>query len=201
MSTSTCDSLPGTSTPMAICGIAVRLPGGISNDAQLWDFLLAKRDARSQVPGSRYNISGYHSDSGKHGTSKSKYGYFLDESVDLGTLDTSFFSFTKLELEYIDPCQRQLLEVVRECFESAGEVDYRGKDIGCFVGSFGDDWTENLTHDEQTSAKYPLMVGGDFATPNRVSYEYNLHGPSVSIRTACSSSLVALHSACLSIQN
>ncbi|KAJ9325440.1 hypothetical protein DTO027B5_5001 [Paecilomyces variotii] len=201
MSTSTCDSLPGTSTPMAICGIAVRLPGGISNDAQLWDFLLAKRDARSQVPGSRYNISGYHSDSGKHGTSKSKYGYFLDESVDLGTLDTSFFSFTKLELEYIDPCQRQLLEVVRECFESAGEVNYRGKDIGCFVGSFGDDWTENLTHDEQTSAKYPLMVGGDFATPNRVSYEYNLHGPSVSIRTACSSSLVALHSACLSIQN
>ncbi|RWQ92174.1 KR domain-containing protein [Paecilomyces variotii] len=186
---------------MAICGIAVRLPGGISNDAQLWDFLLAKRDARSQVPGSRYNISGYHSDSGKHGTSKSKYGYFLDESVDLGTLDTSFFSFTKLELEYIDPCQRQLLEVVRECFESAGEVNYRGKDIGCFVGSFGDDWTENLTHDEQTSAKYPLMVGGDFATPNRVSYEYNLHGPSVSIRTACSSSLVALHSACLSIQN
>ncbi|KAJ5770265.1 Acyl transferase/acyl hydrolase/lysophospholipase [Penicillium nucicola] len=200
MSTSMCDSLSGTSTPMAICGMALRLPGGISNDAQLWEFLLAKRDARSRVPNTRYNASSYHSKSGNHGTSKSEYGYFLDESVDLGTLDTSFFSFTKLELEYIDPCQRQLLEVVRECFESAGEVNYRGRDIGCFVGSFGDDWTESLTHDHQTSAKYPLMVGGDFAIPNRVSYEYDLHGPSLSIRTACSSSIVALHSACLSIE-
>jgi acyl transferase domain-containing protein/SAM-dependent methyltransferase len=185
---------------MAVCGMALRLPGGISSDAELWEFLLAKRDARSPVPGSRYNASSYYSKSGNHGTLESEYGYFLDESVDLGTLDTSFFSFTKLEMEYIDPCQRQLLEVVRECFESAGEVDYRGRDIGCFVGSFGDDWTESLTYDEQTSAKYPLMVGGDFATPNRVSYEYDLHGPSLSIRTACSSSLVALHSACLSIE-
>ncbi|CAG8947878.1 unnamed protein product [Penicillium salamii] len=195
-----CDSLPGASTPMAICGMAVRLPGGIRNDAQLWEFLLAKGDARSRIPSSRYNVSSYHSKSGNHGTSKSEYGYFLDDSIDLGTLDTSFFSFTKLELEYIDPSQRQLLEVVRECFESAGEVNFRGRDIGCFVGSFGDDWTESLTHDDQTSAKYPLMVGGDFAIPNRVSYEYDLHGPSLSIRTACSSSIVALHSACLSIE-
>ncbi|KAJ5971450.1 Acyl transferase/acyl hydrolase/lysophospholipase [Penicillium vulpinum] len=194
------DPLSGTSNPIAICGMAMRLPGGISNDTQLWEFLLAKGDARSRVPNTRYNVSSYHSKSGRHGTTKSEYGYFLDESVDLGTLDTSFFSFTKLELEYIDPQQRQLLEVVRECFESAGEVDYRGRDIGCFVGSFGDDWTESLTYDQQTSGKYPLMVGGDFAIPNRISYEYDLHGPSLSIRTACSSSVVALHQACLSIE-
>lgn len=194
------DPLSSTSSPIAICGMAVRLPGGISNDAQLWEFLLAKRDARSRVPNTRYNVSSYHSKFERHGTTKSEYGYFLDESVDLGTLDTSFFSFTKLELEYIDPQQRQLLEVVRECFESAGEVDYRGQDIGCFVGSFGDDWTENLTYDQQTSGKYPLMVGGDFAIPNRISYEYDLHGPSLSVRTACSSSVVALHQACTSIE-
>ncbi|KAJ5339123.1 Acyl transferase/acyl hydrolase/lysophospholipase [Penicillium brevicompactum] len=185
---------------MAICGMALRLPGGISNDAQFWEYLLAKRDARSRVPSTRYNVSSYHSKSGRHGTTKSEYGYFLDESVDLGTLDTSFFSFTKHELEYIDPQQRQLLEVVRECFESAGETDYRGRDIGCFVGSFGDDWTESLTYDQQTSGKYPLMVGGDFAIPNRISYEYDLRGPSLSLRTACSSSVVALHQACLSIE-
>lgn len=70
-----------------------------------------------------------------------RYGYFLD--ADLGQLDTSFFTMPKMELERADPQQRQLLEVTRECFESAGEVDYRGKNIGCFVGSFGEGvWTQ-----------------------------------------------------------
>ncbi|GAA83278.1 KR domain-containing protein [Aspergillus luchuensis IFO 4308] len=180
--------------------MAARLPGGISNDKELWDFLLAKRDARSRVPSTRFELSAHLSESGKPGTTKTEHGYFLDESVDLGTLDTTFFSFTKHELEYIDPQQRQLLEVVRECFDSAGEVNYRGRDIGCFGASFGDDWFENMSRDEQMYGKYPLMVSGDFAIPNRVSYEYDLHGPSVSVRTACSSSLVALHQACLSIE-
>lgn len=127
--------------------MAARLPGGISNDKELWDFLLAKRDARSRVPSTRFELSAHLSESGKPGTTKTEHGYFLDESVDLGTLDTTFFSFTKHELEYIDPQQRQLLEVVRECFDSAGEVNYRGRDIGCFGASFGDDWFENMSRD------------------------------------------------------
>ncbi|OJZ83788.1 hypothetical protein ASPFODRAFT_73203 [Aspergillus luchuensis CBS 106.47] len=180
--------------------MAVRLPGGISNDKEFWEFLLAKRDARSRVPSTRYEISSYHSDSGRPGTTKTEHGYFLHESIDLGTLDTSFFSFTKHELEYIDPQQRQVLEVVRECFDSAGEINYHGKDIGCFGGSFGDDWYENLAQDGQVYAKYPLMLGGDYSIPNRISYEYDLRGPSLSVRTACSSALVALHQACLSLE-
>ncbi|KAJ3496337.1 hypothetical protein NLG97_g2731 [Lecanicillium saksenae] len=180
--------------------MALRLPGKISNPADFWAFLLAKRDAISRVPKSRYNVSSYYSESDRYATSKTAYGYFLDESVDLGALDTSFFSFTKNELEYIDPQQRQLLEVVRECFENAGEVAYRGKNIGCYVGSFGDDWIENLYHDLQMHGKYTLMTGGDFALANRVLYEYDLRGPNMSIRTACSSALVCLHEACSAIE-
>ncbi len=186
--------------PIAICGMAARLPGGISNPAEFWDFLLAKGDAKSVVPQSRYNISSYYSGADHNATSKTQYGYFLDESIDIGSLDTSFFSFTKNELEYIDPQQRQLLEVVRECFENAGEVGYRGKPIGCYIGSFGDDWVENLFHDPQMYGKYTLMTGGDFALANRISYEYDLRGPSMSIRTACSSTLVCIHEACSAIE-
>ncbi|KAK5987064.1 Highly reducing polyketide synthase VdtX [Cladobotryum mycophilum] len=191
---------PDTFKPIAICGMALRLPGGISNPSQFWDFLLTKGDARSRVPESRYRVSSYYSETERHGTLKTQYGYFLDESIDLGSLDTSFFSFTKSELEFIDPQQRQILEVVRECFESAGETDYRGKQIGCYVGSFGEDWIENLYHELQMYGKYPLMIGMDFSLPNRISFEYDLRGPSLSVRTACSSTLSALHEACLALE-
>lgn len=35
---------------------------------------------------------------------------------------------------------------------------------------------------------------------NRVSYFFNLHGPSITLDTACSSGLVAIHEACKSIR-
>ncbi|PYH79566.1 KR domain-containing protein [Aspergillus uvarum CBS 121591] len=188
------DHLSGTFRPIAVCGMALRLPGGISNPAQFWDFLMAHGDARARVPPSRYNIDSHFSRVDKDGLISTEYGYYLDHNP--GDLDTSFFSFTKAELEYIDPHQRHLLEVVKECFDSAGEAHYRGKNIGCYVGSFSDDWTEILYHDLQMYGKYPLAVGGDFAVPNRISFEYDLRGPSMSVRTACSSALVALDQAC-----
>ncbi|RAL13732.1 type I polyketide synthase [Aspergillus homomorphus CBS 101889] len=188
------DCSPGSFTPIAVCGMALRLPGGISNPAEFWEFLLAKGDARSRVPRSRYDIESHYSKFDKDGLINTEYGYYLDYNP--GDLDTSFFSFTKAELEYIDPHQRHLLEVVKECFDSAGEANYRGKNIGCYVGSFSDDWTEILYHDLQMYGKYPLAVGGDFAVPNRISFEYDLRGPSMSVRTACSSAMVALDQAC-----
>ena len=118
-----------------------RLPGNITTPSQFWKFLLSKGDARSRIPESRFNISAFHSKSGKSGSIQAEHGYFLDEaSSGLGGLDTSFFGMTRVELERCDPQQCQLLEVTRECFESAGEATYRSKDIGCSVGSFGEDW-------------------------------------------------------------
>ncbi|XXH05280.1 hypothetical protein Hte_011705 [Hypoxylon texense] len=110
-------------TPIAICGMAYRLPGGVHSSQELWEFLMAKGDARSSVPASRYKISSHHSNSEKPGTSVSEYGYFLDETVELGTLDTSFFPLARKELESLDPQQRILLEVARQSLDDAGEHD------------------------------------------------------------------------------
>src|ERR1700712_4668234 len=186
--------------PIAICGMALRLPGGLTTPAQFWDFLLSKKDARSPIPESRYNIAAYHSKSGRPGTIKTEYGYFLDESIDISTIDASFFSMAKVEIEKVDPQQRQLLEVVRECFESAGETDYKGKKIGCFVGSFGEDWVEAFSKENMHVGQYRVSGVGDFVQSNRISYEYDLRGPSMTIRTGCSSALIGLHEACNSIQ-
>lgn len=111
--------------PVAICGMAVRLPGGLTSPQDFWDFLISKGDARGRVPNSRYNISAYHSTSGRPGTIATEYGYFLDESVKLGSLDASRFSLSRAELEFAGPEQRLMLEVVREALDDAGEVDFR----------------------------------------------------------------------------
>jgi len=162
-------------SPIAICGLAVRLPGGIRNAEAFWDLIHNGKDARGRVPSDRYNVNGFKGSLGKNGTIKSEYGYFLDE--DLASLDTSFFSMIKNELERIDPQQRQILEVTRECLESAGEVNYRGKPIGCYVGTFGDDWLQMSTKETQHLGGYIMSGTNDIMISNRVSYEFDFQGP------------------------
>lgn len=191
---------PTGGIPLAVCGIALRLPGGVSTPEEFWDMLVSKRDARAAVPLSRYNAESFYSSSGKSGLVRSKHGYFLDESVDIGALDTNFFTLPKQAVEKLDHQQRLLLELVHECFESAGECDYRGRDIGCWVGAFTKDWTEQLTKDAQANGLYKVGGHGEFLLSNRVSYEFDLKGPSMTIGTACSSSLVGLHDACRSLR-
>ncbi|KAF4462221.1 polyketide synthase [Fusarium albosuccineum] len=185
--------------PIAICGMSVRFPGGLHTPQQFWDFLVSKGNALGPVPESRYNASAYWSEAPKPGSIKTQYGCFLDESIDIASIDTSFFSMRKAEIERTDPQQRQMLEVARECLEDAGEFDWRGRPIGCYMGSFGEDWSEMSAKESQQYGLYRVTGYGDFMLPNRVSYELDLTGPSLVVRTACSSSLVALHEACLAV--
>nr|APX44011.1 polyketide synthase [Pestalotiopsis microspora] len=186
-----------TYEPIAICGMACRLPGGISSPQELWEFLISKRDAKSKVPSSRYNVDAYYSPVDKPGAVKTPYGYFLDG--DLSRFDSSFFSMSPMELERCDPQQRLLLEVAHECTEDAGEVNYRSRPIGVYIGNFGEDWNDMLEKEPQQYGVYRLAGSGDFALANRLSYEMNLQGPSMTIRTACSASLTGLNEACLAI--
>ncbi|KAG5978870.1 Type I Iterative PKS [Claviceps digitariae] len=183
--------------PVAICGIALRLPGGLESPQELWDFLMAKGDARGRVPKSRYNIDAYHSTSGRSGSVVTQYGYFLDESIQLGSLDAHRFSMTQAELELADPQQRQMLEVVREAFDDAGE----SRNIGCYMGSFGEDWLEMQTRDHQQIGVNRWNSCGDFMLSSRISYEMDLKGPCMTIRTACSAALICLNEAFQAIQN
>ncbi|OJJ41603.1 hypothetical protein ASPWEDRAFT_48144 [Aspergillus wentii DTO 134E9] len=174
--------------------MAMRLPGGISNEEAFWDVLVNGKDTRGPIPPDRYNTQGFTDKRGKLGAIKSQSGYFLDQ--DLTKLDTSFFTLSKTELERADPQQRQLLEVTREVFESAGEVGYRGKSIGCYVGTFGEDWLHMSSKETQHSGNYIITGHCDLMLANRLSYEYDLKGPSIVIKTGCSASLIALHEAC-----
>ena len=163
--------------PLAICGMACRLPGGLTTPQELWDFLLAKKDGRCPVPESRYDGSAYYSATPKPGTNATEYGYFLDESVDVGALDTSFFTMPRSEVERADPQQRLMLEVARECFDDAGVTEWRGKTIGCYIGNFGEDWVEMFAKETQHYGIHRVAGIGDYIIANRLSYEFDIKGP------------------------
>ncbi|KAI0378980.1 hypothetical protein F5Y04DRAFT_290700 [Hypomontagnella monticulosa] len=184
--------------PIAICGLGMRLSGGIRNADEFWDLLVNGRDARGPVPSSRYNTQGFDDSLDGKERIDTKFGYYLED--DLSRFDPSLFSMTQLELERCDPQQRLLLEVTRECLEDAGEIHYRGKPIGCYVGTFGEEWMRMQNRDDQQTGNHLVTGSGDWMLANRVSYEYNLCGPSMVIRTACSASLIALHEACRALQ-
>ena len=186
-------------TDIAICGIGVRLPGGIRSPSDLFDFLVNKGDARCIVPEDRYNVEAFYDPEGKTGTLMTKYGYYLD--LDLSKFDASMFRMSNAEIATVDPSQRLLLEVTREAFESAGEADFRGRNIGTFIGNFTEDWQDLQNADLLNFAPYQMIGKSDFALSNRLAYEYDLMGPSVSIKTACSATAQAVHSAILAIRN
>ena len=202
--------------PVAIVGMAMRLPGGIHNADDFWDLLINKRNGQCRVPKDRYNIDAWYGP-GKSGHVGTQHGYFL-EDLDLSHIDASFWSMTKQEAELMDPQQRLILEVVYEALENAGEKNWRGKNIGCYVGIFGEDWLDMDSKDVQNMHMYRLTGYGDYITANRVSYEFDFKGPryakhnrigynvlmtsiSMTIRTACSSSLTGLHEACQALYN
>jgi hypothetical protein len=161
--------------PIAICGMACRLPGGLHTPQQLWDFLVSKGDARSRVPESRYNVSSFYDPSGRPGTVNTEHGYFLD--VDLTKVDGAFSSFARGSLERMDPHQLQMMEVARECIEDAGVTGWRGDLIGCYIGSFGEDWIEMNAKESQPYGVYRTTGCGDFMLSNHVSFEMDLRGP------------------------
>jgi acyl transferase domain-containing protein len=160
--------------PIAIVGMAVRLPGGVNTTEKFWDMLINKRDGHCRVPKTRYAAEAFY-DATRPGTVKTCHGYFLQE--DIGYIDRSFFSMSKTEAAKLDPQQRLLLEVVWECMESGGQTNWRGQSIGCYVGVFGEDWLEMSSKDTQHMDRFHVVSAGDFALSNRVSYEYDLRGP------------------------
>ena len=161
--------------PIAIVGIGLKLPGNVTTTGEYWDLLVNKRSTRQQVPENRYNAAAFEGQFGLPGTLKSTYGHFLD--CDLEEWDASFFSMSRAEVEKLDPQQRMLLEVIWECMESGGQKNWRGRNIGCYVGVFGEDWLDLNAKDPQHLGMHRILGGGDFAISNRASYEYDLKGP------------------------
>ena len=162
--------------PVAIIGMAMRLPGRVRSSEDFWTLLVEKKSGMCSVPKDRFNIDGFYHPSGKPGTIPQERAYYLDD-VELQEFDPSVFPISLKELERLDPAQRQLLQVAYECMEDAGVSSWKGSNVGCFVGTYGEDWLDINAKETQHRGGYRGTAWGDFVLGNRVSYEFDLRGP------------------------
>ena len=182
---------------VAIVATSFRMPG--STPAQFWDDLLAGRDLVTEVDQSRWANPAYLHPSKNHpGTA---YTFAAGSIGDVRGFDAGFFAISPREAALMDPQQRLLLEMSWETFENAGirPSAVRGSQTGVYIGIATVDYSWRLA-DDMAAVDSSFATGNTSSiAANRLSYFYDLRGPSMAIDTACSSSLVAFHQACRAI--
>ncbi|KAF4334740.1 polyketide synthase [Fusarium beomiforme] len=183
--------------PIAIVGVACRLPGHSTTPQKLWEFLERGGVARNEAPESRFNLKAHHDGSKKPKTMRSPGGMFI-EDIDPKDFDAGFFGISSSDAAAMDPQQRQLLEVIYECLENSGVPleKLNGANIGCYVGSYAVDYGDMQARNPEDRAPGAVVGIGRAMLSNRVSHFFNFKGPSMTIDTACSGSLVGLDVAC-----
>jgi acyl transferase domain-containing protein/thioesterase domain-containing protein/acyl carrier protein len=187
--------------PLAIIGIGCRFPGGSDSPQAFWRMLCAGTDAIREIPPDRWSIAAHYDPvPGRDGKSVSRWGGFVDN---IDRFDPGFFGISAREADAIDPQQRLLLEASWEAFEDGGKTleEIRGSSTGVFVGISTSDYGV-LQHEGggRTVADVYSATGSSFSiSANRISYCFDLRGPSLAVDTACSSALTACHIACESL--
>ena len=76
-----------------------------------------------------------------------------------------------------------------------------GSKTAVFIGVFSDDYSNMMLSDPESLPSHHVTGTGKAIFANRISYCFDLKGPSLALDTGCSASLVALHQACHSIRS
>jgi len=184
---------------IAIVGRACRLPGA-QNVEGLWQLLTEGRCAVSRIPEDRWSLQAFgHPRAQERGKSYTWAAGVLD---DIWSFDPGVFGISPREAEQMDPQQRMLLELTWEAFEDAGlrPSAVAGSHIGVFVGASALDYGNLRILDPSSGDAYAATGNTLSIISNRISYIYDLKGPSFTLDTACSSSLVALNAAIAAIE-
>ncbi|KAI1105776.1 hypothetical protein F4804DRAFT_111633 [Jackrogersella minutella] len=193
------ETTPVMNDDIAIVGFAFKLPQDVNDVSSFWDVLKDRRNLMTEWPESRMRNGSF--ESSNDSNLRCRGGHFITE--DPGAFDAPFFSVTAKEAASMDPMQRWTLETSYHAFENAGipVEQLRGSRCGVFSASMTDDYKRMIAQDPDNVPR--MAVTGSFASilPNRVSWYFDLHGPSIHVDSACSSSLLALDLACQALRN
>lgn len=187
-----------SSDAVAIVGLACQLPGGINNPESLWNLLKNGGSVIDKLPKGRWQWPKDIDLEGKH--QGIDWGGFLSQ-IDM--FDAGFFRISAIEAQSIDPQQRILMELAWQTLENAGITANKvaGTSTGVFVGASGSDYCRVMERVGIPIEAHVATGTSLAALANRISYFFDLRGPSIVIDTACSSSLMAVHQAVQSIRS
>ncbi|KAL7917759.1 thiolase-like protein [Trichoderma austrokoningii] len=174
----------------------------VGSPEDLWNLISEGRSGWTEVPSDRFNHQAfYHPDPEIPGAINQKGGHFIDQ--DIAAFDAGFFGIAQQEADTLDPQQRVVLETTWEAVENAGIPmhEFKGSDTGIFVAMFGHDFSQMIHKDPEAISKYHNLGVARPLLSNRVSYVFDLQGPSVMVDTACSGSLSAISLACQSLRS
>ncbi|KAF2266737.1 hypothetical protein CC78DRAFT_595404 [Lojkania enalia] len=189
-----------SSDPVAIIGFDFTFPGEAVSEDSLWDMLINGKVDPARLPGDRFTPGSSSNDEATAWTSSTARAHFIDENI--AAFDASFFFITPTEAMGMDPQQRKLLETAYKALENAGVPmeSLRGSNTSVHVGCFTSDYNLVQCKDAEVMPTYHATGNSGAILSNRISWFFDLKGPSVTMDTACSSSLVALDQACQTLR-
>lgn len=185
---------------IAIIGMAFRFPGEVHDESGMWDMLAHGRHVITRIPVDRWPVDELqHANRAEPGRSVTFSAGILSG---IDQFDAAFFGISPREAAWLDPQQRLLLEMTHEAMENAGvkPTSLAGSRCGVYVGISGLDYGQHALEDLASMSAYTMTGNTLSVAANRLSYVFDLHGPSLAVDTACSSSLVALHHACQALR-
>ncbi|MBN1411850.1 MAG: hypothetical protein JW969_13460 [Spirochaetales bacterium] len=161
------------------------------NLGQFYENLKNGKNSVREIPFERITSTGLPEDQ--------NYGLlgYLDR-IDL--FDHEFFKISMAEAEVMDPQQRFMLQLAGQVIENAGYgmESLRGSNTAVILSAFTNDYFRNLNLENSLTGS--SFVGNQLAAiPAKISYFFDLQGPSYLIDTTCSSSLIAIYEACVKI--
>ncbi|MGW1785169.1 beta-ketoacyl synthase N-terminal-like domain-containing protein [Streptomyces sp. NPDC002143] len=182
--------------PVAVVGVGCRLPGGVQGPDDYWRLLVEGADAVDRVSEERRRDFVTHMP-----PDANPWGGYLDDAALTG-FDSAFFRVSPREADAMDPQQRMLLEVAQEALDHAAvpAASLAGTATGVFVGVSAPDYGRLTGADPAAVDAWATTGAATSVAAGRLSYVYDLRGPSVAVDTACSSSLVAVHQACVALR-
>lgn len=191
---------------IAVVGMAARFPGANSPDA-FWGNLRRGEESIVTLSGEQLSTAGVSEET----LASPLYVRRAPLVEGIDEFDAEFFGFPPQTARMMDPQHRLFLQCAWHAMEDAGcdPAQFDGL-IGVY-GSSGSSMymLHNLLSHHDLNAI--MAQGATFELINmslwndkdylatRVSHQFNLRGPSVTVQTACSSSMVAVHQACQSL--
>ncbi|MEV0736659.1 amino acid adenylation domain-containing protein [Streptomyces sp. NPDC050549] len=164
--------------PIAVIGMAVRLPGA-PDLAAFWDLVVSGRRGIEHFP-----------------TTDGRVGA-RSQLADPLAFDPNRFTISPHEARLMDPQQRQLLMNCVEALAHAGIADPAAHRVGLLAACGENTYFQRILREAEPaelpdSFRLALHHEKDFLA-TKAAYHLGLTGPAFTVQSACSSSLVGVH--------